>query len=284
MRVITAFVRRHPLVAFFVLAYALTWPVIPLVSLSPLLGLPGLFGPALAAVVTVAVVEGKPGLKNLLGRMVRWRVGAGWYAIALGLPVVLSLATAGVHLVLGAPASLRFGTLSVFEPILFVLVVGEELGWRGYALSRLLAGNSALTAALILGALWGVWHLPTFFVPGAPQYGHPITAFVILTMAYSVLFTWIYVHAEGSVLIATLFHGAINLSQGLILGGLDPGIKYWLLAAVYTVAALVLAVVVGPSLSRVPRVAGDLGVTHASLAFDRKGKVTRRDLDHQRDE
>src|ERR687894_3026663 len=126
MRVITAFVRRHPLVAFFVLAYALTWPVIPLVSLSPLLGLPGLFGPALAAVVTVAVVEGKPGLKNLLGRMVRWRVGAGWYAIALGLPVVLSLATAGVHLVLGAPASLRFGTLSVFEPILFVLVVGEE--------------------------------------------------------------------------------------------------------------------------------------------------------------
>jgi membrane protease YdiL (CAAX protease family) len=177
------------LVAFFVLAYALTWPVIPLVALSPLLGLPALFGPALAAVIIAAVVDGKPGLKILLGRMVRWRVGVGWYAIALGLPVVLTLATAGVHLLLGAPTALRFGTLSVLEPIIFVLVVGEELGWRGYAIPKLLARESALAASLILGVLWGVWHLPTFFVPGAPQYGLPIPAFVILTMAYSILFT-----------------------------------------------------------------------------------------------
>ena len=255
MSTITAFVKRDPLITFFVLAYALTWPVIPLVTVSPLLGLPGLFGPALAAVVTAAVAEGKPGLKNLLGRIVRWRVGVGWYAIALGLPVVLSLATAGVHLLLGAPPPLRFGALSVFEPIIFVLVVGEELGWRGYALPRLLARRSALAASLILGALWGVWHLPTFFVAGAPQHGLPIPAFVILTMAYSVLFTWLYLHSRRSVLIATLFHGAINLSQGLILGGVDPARGYWLLAAVYTAAALVLVVAAGPGLSRKPRVA-----------------------------
>jgi uncharacterized protein len=259
MRTISALVKRHPLVAYFVLAYALTWPVIPLVAVSPLLGFPGLFGPAFAAIVTAAVADGKPGLKSLLGRVVRWRVGVLWYVVALGLPVILTLATAGIHLLLGAPTSLRFGALSVLEPIIFVLVVGEELGWRGFALPQLLAQRSALAASLILGALWGVWHLPTFFVPGAPQYGLPIPAFVILTMAYSVLFTWVYLHSRGSVLVATLFHGAINLSQGLILGGLDPAREYWLLAAVYTVAALVLVVAVGPGLSRNLRVAANRG-------------------------
>jgi hypothetical protein len=74
----TAFVKRHPLVMFFALAYALTWPVIPLVSVSPLLAFPALFGPALAAVIVSAFTDGKPGLRALLGRLVRWRVGARW--------------------------------------------------------------------------------------------------------------------------------------------------------------------------------------------------------------
>jgi len=156
--------------------------------------------------VTAAVAEGKPGVKDLLGRILRWRVGVRWYAIAVGLPVVLTLAAAGAHLLLGAPPALRLGRLSVLEPVIFVLVVGEELSWRGYALPRLLARRSALAASLILGLLWGVWHLPTFLVPGAPQYGLPLPAFVLLTMAYSVLFTWIYIHTKGSVLIATVLH------------------------------------------------------------------------------
>ena len=241
MKTLTDFVKRHPLIAFFVLAYALTWPLIPLVSVSPLWGFPALFGPATAAIVVAAVADGRAGLKDLLGRVVRWRVGARWYAVALGLPVILALAAAGLHLALGARSSIEFGGLSVLNFVVFVLIVGEELGWRGYALPRLLARRSALAASLILGLLWGLWHLPTFFVPGAPQHGLPITAFLLLTMAYSVLFTWIYLHTGGSVLLATLFHGAINLSQGLLLGGLDPARTYWLLAAVYGLAALVLA-------------------------------------------
>jgi uncharacterized protein len=241
MKTLTDFVKRHPLIAFFVLAYALTWPLIPLVSVSPLWGFPALFGPATAAIVVAAVADGRAGLKDLLGRVVRWRVGARWYAVALGLPVILALAAAGLHLALGARSSIEFGGLSVLNFVVFVLIIGEELGWRGYALPRLLARRSALAASLILGVLWGLWHLPTFFVPGAPQHGLPITAFLLLTVAYSVLFTWIYLHTGGSVLIATLFHGAINLSQGLLLGGLDPARTYWLLAAVYGLAALVLA-------------------------------------------
>ena len=144
MGTITAFVRRHPLVAFFVLAYALTWPMIPLVSLSPLWGFPALFGPALAAIIVAAVTDGKPGLRDLLDRLVRWRVGARWYAVALGLPMVLALTTAGLYLLLGAQTSVNFGGLSVLNFVVFALIVGEELGWRGYALPRLLAQKSPL--------------------------------------------------------------------------------------------------------------------------------------------
>lgn len=175
----------------------------------------------------------------------RWRVGLPWYVIALGLPTVLSLATAALTYLLGAPKLLQVGALTIFDVILFVLVVGEELGWRGYALPLLLEKRSSVTASLILGAVWGLWHLPTFLVPGTPQYGLPLTAFVLLTIEYSILMTWVFLHTLGSVLIATLFHGAINLSQGLFLGGLDGASRYWLLSIVYGVAAIIVAVVLG---------------------------------------
>jgi uncharacterized protein len=184
------------------------------------------------------------------GPVGRWRVGARWYAVAFGLPMVLALTIAGLNLLLGAPTYVNFGGLAVLNFLVFVLIVGEELGWRGYALPRLLAERSALAASLIVGALWGAWHLPTFFVPGAPQYGLPFSAFVLLTIAYSVVIGWVYVHARGSVLIASVLHGAINLSQEFFLGGVDPAKEYWLLAAVYGVAALAVALVFGTNLSR----------------------------------
>lgn len=244
------FVGRHPLAAFFVLAYALTWWVYPLLRVSPLLGLPGLLGPALAAVVVAAVAEGRVGLKHLLGRVLRCRVGARWYALALGLPAALALGAAGLHPLLGPAGPARLGSPSALDAAVFVLVVGEELGWRGYALPRLLASRSAVSASVILGVFWGAWHLPAFFVAGAPQYGLPFPAFLPLTVAYSVLFTWIFVRTGGSVLIATLLHGAVNFSQGFFLGGVDPARGYWLLAAVYGATALVLVLSDGPKLAR----------------------------------
>ena len=237
--------RKHPLVAFFVLAFLLTWWIYPLLRFSPPLGIFGLFGPALAAMIMAAVTGGKTGLKALLSRAVRWRVGLPWYVIALGLPTVLSLATAALAYLLGAPKLLQVGTLTIFDIILFVLVVGEELGWRGYALPLLLHKRSPITASLILGVVWGLWHLPTFLVPGTPQYGLPLTAFVLLTIEYSILMTCVFLHTLGSVLIATLFHGAINLSQGIFLGGLDGATRYWLLSIVYGVAAVIVAVLLG---------------------------------------
>ena len=232
--------RRHPLITYFVLAYVLTWWIYPLLHISPLIGLVGLFGPALAAIIMAAITDGKPGVKALLSRTVRWRVGLPWYVVALGLPTLLSLATAGLSVAFGAGV-LQFGQLSVLDFVVFVLVVGEELGWRGYALPKLLETRSALTASVILGVLWGLWHLPTFFSSSAPQQGLPIVAFVLLTVEYSVIMTWIYLHTRGSVLIATLCHGAINLSQGFFLGGVAGSTRYWLLAAVYGVAAIAVA-------------------------------------------
>lgn len=240
-----AHLRRHPLLAFFVLAYGLTWWIYPLVHISPLLGIPGLFGPALAAIIMAAVTDGAPGVRALLGRIVRWRVEVRWYVIALGLPTLLAVITAGLHYVLGLGWPVRLGAMTVLELVVFVLVVGEELGWRGYALPRLLERYSVGTASLILGAVWGAWHLPTFFVAGMPQRGLPIVASLLLTVAYSVLLSWIYLHTRGSVLIATLVHGAINLSQALFLSGSDGTTRYWLLSIVFGAAAFAVALVIG---------------------------------------
>jgi uncharacterized protein len=102
-----------------------------------------------------------------------------------------------------------------------------------------------MMASLILGALWGLWHVPTLIVPGTPQYGLPMTAFVLLTVEYSILMTWVFLHTRGSVLIATLFHGAINLSQGIFLSGVEGATRYWLLCIVYGVAALIVAFLLG---------------------------------------
>ena len=81
--------------------------------------------------------------------------------------------------------------------------------------------------------------------PRNPQYGLPLTAFVLLTIEYSILMTWVFLHTLGSVLIATLFHGAINLSQAIFLGGVDGASRYWLLSIVYGVAALIAAAASG---------------------------------------
>jgi membrane protease YdiL (CAAX protease family) len=253
-------VRRHPLIAFFVLAYLLTWWTYPLLKFSPLLGIPGLFGPAFAAIIMAAVTDGKSGVKALLSRVVLWRVGLRWYVIALGLPTVLAIATAGLSYLLGSSEFIQAGRVSVLDFVIFALVVGEELGWRGYALPLLLERRSAVTASLILGVIWGVWHLPTFVIPGTPQYGLPFAAFLLLTIEYSILMTWVFLHTRGSVLIATLFHGAINLSQGFFLGGMEGASRYWLLSIVYGVAALITAVALALNASRSTTATGPAGV------------------------
>ena len=211
-------VKRHPLIAFFVLAYALTWWVYPLLRFSPLIGLLGLFGPALAAIVVTAVTDGRRGVMALLKRTVRWRVPLPWYLVALGLPAALALLAAGLYVLLGPGTSIQLGRLSVLDFVLILLVAGEELGWRGYALPKLLETRSPLAASLIIGVVWGLWHLPTFFIAGTPQFNQPVLAFLVLTTAYSILLTWVVLQARGQRPHRNLVPRGHQRVPGLLLG------------------------------------------------------------------
>jgi hypothetical protein len=154
-----ALVRRHPLTTFFVLAYALSWWAWILYRLGLFPNPVASFGPFLAAIVVLALTEGKAGILGLFRRMVRWRVAPGWYAVALLLPVVLAAAATALNVLLGAepPSAAALnawpGIFSTFAIILLIPGVGgawEEPGWRGYAVPRLQSGRSALVASLIL--------------------------------------------------------------------------------------------------------------------------------------
>jgi uncharacterized protein len=212
-----ALVKRHPVITFFLLAYALSWLGWPMWALglypNPVFG----FGPFLAALLVLAITNGKSGVGGLLRRMVRWRVGLGWYALALLLPVGLALGATVLNVMLGAraPSSVELGSwpslLVIFALVLLVPGLGgawEEPGWRGYALPRLQTGRSALFASLILGVLIVGWHLPLMVV-GQVHYSD-----VVLIIAAVIVFNWVFNNARGSVLIIMLMHGSNNTISG----------------------------------------------------------------------
>lgn len=151
MDTITWFVKRRPLITFFVLAFAITWTLVPLVSISFAFPVLGLFGPALAAIIVTAIAEGGAGVRALLSRVVQWRVGWVWYVAALGLPFALTLAARGFQLVLGGSTNAGPGDPIALIATLALLVVGEELGWRGFALPRSQARYGNIGASAILG-------------------------------------------------------------------------------------------------------------------------------------
>jgi len=237
-------------VVYFVLAYALAWALFPLIEISQLFGLLGLFAPALAAVLTSALVGGRGQVSSLLRRLTLWRVGVGWYALALGLPILISLALLGVAILGGAPASIRMSPISALSALVFVLVVGEELGWRGFAQPALERSRSPLSAAIIVGLLWGFWHLPTFLLPGMPQAGIPFPAFLAFTTAASIVLAWLMRRSGGSVIIATLFHGSFN-TFGFLTPSLSSAERWWLTAVAYSLAAT-LVVVLDKAMARRP--------------------------------
>jgi len=246
-------VRRHPLVVFFVLAYALSWwPwILYAFDLSPL-PIVG-FGPFLAAIVVLAVTRGMAGVMALLRRMVRWRVSPVWYAVALLLPVAITVAATVLNVLFGAqaPSSAELSGWSGLVPGFFVLLLvpgfggaWEEPGWRGYALPRLQVGRSALLASLIVGLLWAFWHLPLMVV------GEVNWSDIVLVIAASVVFAWVFNSASGSVLIAMVMHAMNNTISGSFFGpmfsGADSVRESWLLAALWVAVAIVVGVATGP--------------------------------------
>jgi membrane protease YdiL (CAAX protease family) len=247
-------VKRHPLVAFFVLSYALAWLAWPVWAFGLYPNPVFSFGPFLAALIVLAVTQGKSGLGGLLRRMVRWRVGPGWYAVALLVPVAITLAATGLNVLLGAqtPSSADLGGWTDLLPAFFLILlipglggVWEEPGWRGYALPRLQIGRSALFASLILGVLIAGWHLPLMVV-GQVHYSD-----ILSIMGAVILFNWVFNNANGSVLIIMLMHATNNTISGgffsPMFSGADSGRQGWLLAVVWCVAAIVVVIWAGPA-------------------------------------
>jgi len=255
MRSISQLVRSHPLFSYFILAYAFAWILYPLILISPVYGVPGLFAPALAAVVVSAVLGGRSEVGRLLRKLAIWRVDFIWYIVALGLPALLSFMVAVAGRFFGGEAVLELSPITPLGVVIFILVVGEEIGWRGFAQPRLETDRSPLIAALILGVLWGIWHLPNFFVAGLPHHEIPLAAFVIYTSGLSVLAAWLLKQTQGSVLIATLLHGATN-TFGFLTPGLPTATRWWLTAAAYTAAGLSVAIFYGARLHRSLEVKG----------------------------
>src|SRR5918994_5737845 len=257
-------IRRYPLVTFFILVFGLTWVVwVPRAAGAPLdtVGQAWTWAPPIAALLAAALTGGRAAVRELGARLVRWRVGWQWYLVVILGPAVFSLMVAGVYVMLGgswadaAPAALREGPLMMLPLFLVILTLtdglGEELAWRGFALPRLLTQHNALVASMILGVIWALWHLPLLWTEGSPMYHQPGWLPLLDITAKSVIFTWVFLHTRGSVLLAMLFHGATNLfivspsvasSGDLTLPLLAAGVKWGLV--------IILILVAGPQLIR----------------------------------
>jgi len=247
--------RRHPVATFFALTYGSAWLLwLPLVILQdrtpPALGfmlaLLGSLMPSTMAILLVARLHGRAEVRRLLRRLLMGRVGIFWYAAIVAL-IALMVFAVWVSTIFGAPAPVVVatipGTLSILLFSIFPgSAVGEELGWRGFALPRLQGRRSALTASLIVGSVWGCYHFP-LFVLGTPT--RPLALFLPFAIScaiMSIFYTWMYNGTGGSLLIAVLLHATTNLPLSVVYAPLQDQVlpAYWTFDGMLALAAVVL--------------------------------------------
>ena len=258
-----AWLRRNQILIFFALTLALTWALwIPAVQVK-LAGGETAFGPdsavgglarwapGIVATLLALLLGGKEGLRQLFRPLRLWRVHVGWYAFALFFNVAVFFAARLVDGVLGRSYEVVSPLVAVYGAqaammvpfiILFALPgsFAEELGWRGFAQPRLQERRGALVASLIIGLVWGLWHIPTmiyFGELGASDY--PGWLWPVLNMLpTAVLYGWLYNNTRGSLLLVTLFHVGQQLANNLL--GLWPGytddVIVWIVAVIVAVA------------------------------------------------
>ena len=262
-----SFVDRNQFIIFILLTFVISW--FPwYVGIAPETMT---MGPSIAAFLIVLIIGGRRGFIDLLRSFGRWRVGLSLWGIAIFGPAILYLIGLGVHLLIGgdAPPFIMIREELNLIPLYLVMVVlmpwngpiGEEFGWRGYALPKLQNKYSPLIASLVIGVIWGLWHLPSFFAPqdvvGA-LYADIGIIFIFLytmgTIANSIFMTWLYNKSKASALVAgIIWHAAINFwapvllsdsslvaaREGIQLPTIAPDL-YLTVLAIQVVAALVL--------------------------------------------
>jgi membrane protease YdiL (CAAX protease family) len=231
--VVRAFINRHPLLTYFVLAFAISWGGALVLSgpgglagnawqsgqRAALLGVALLAGPSVASVLLTALIDGRPGLRELLSRFLRWRVGAGWYALALMIAPLLA-ATTTLTLALFPPLFLPAIITSadkaslVLYGILAGLVIGvfEEVGWTGFAIPRLRLRYGVVTTGLMLGVLWGAWHFIAFWETDSFSGALPLALLLARLFSwlppFRLFMVWVY-ERTGSLLVAVLMHASL---------------------------------------------------------------------------
>jgi pimeloyl-ACP methyl ester carboxylesterase/membrane protease YdiL (CAAX protease family) len=233
---VATLIRRHPLLAYYVLTFALSWGGFALLVgpsslvntnwqaegkfLSAIIAM--LAGPSIAGLLLIGLVDGRAGYRDLFLRLRKWRVGIRWYALAI-LPapivsagVLFTLSMTSPLLTADNKAAVVLGGLGAA-----VTTILEEIGWTGFAVPRLRRRHSVPMTGLIVGVLWGLWHfLQQVFVSGTYAGGIPLLAFLMLSVfaavanltAYRVLMVWVY-DRTGSLLVTTLMHGMLTASS-----------------------------------------------------------------------
>lgn len=235
-----ALIKQFPVWWFVLLTVGLTFVTYLLPLPREVLPLLIVFIPTVIAASLIAIT-GEGSVGSLFAQLNPTRISLKWAVITFGFGFALRLAVTLVGMVLGLTTSFGLDTFTPFLVIVFIFAAAEEIGWRGYALPKLMEKQSPLAASLILGVPWAALHL-ALFLPGMMSEGLPIIPTMITLMALSVLCTWVYVGAgRGGVLASTLLHGSQNMFVFLN-HGIDPTMANWLMAAIYTLAAVMVVV------------------------------------------
>jgi membrane protease YdiL (CAAX protease family) len=220
------------LLAYFLLTFAVTWSLWIAAAAMAAPGNTGFFGvrgpifllgvfaPGLIALAFSAQAEGRAGVGRLLSRIGRWRVQARWYVLALSYFALVKLGAAVVHRV-ATGAWPAFGNTPVALMLAAIGIstwaqAGEEIGWRGYALPRLAQHIGLGGAAVVIGAVWAIWHLPLFVLPDSGSTGQSFPAYLLQVMALSVVLAYLYWKTDGSLLLVMVMHAAVNNTTGLV--------------------------------------------------------------------
>jgi uncharacterized protein len=243
-------IARRPLVSFFLLAFALTWILFLPWMASEGEAIPWFtFGPACAGFAVAAWRDGRTGVMRILASLGRWRVAPIWYLIAIGLPLMLQFASIFLNSLLGAQDPEWDAIPPLEEVAIWVAVylvfsgpLGEEPGWRGFALPIMLRQQGALAASIVLGLLWALWHLPLGLVGDLTVYGS------INAILAAIVFTWLWQNTRGSVLLAVLMHASHQNSVrylGRVYDGAEQVQQQWIAVLLWLLVAMVIILTYG---------------------------------------
>lgn len=174
-----------------------------------------LFGPGLVAIFVAGINEGRAGIRKLLARFLIWQVNIIWYLIVLLGPLVLCLVSRQISLMLGSNVHKLHALPDVLMAfattfVIYFFLNTEEFAWRGYALPQLQERFGITKATFILGIIWGVFHLPLFLMKGGHPAGYPFPLYLLMTLAMTFTFSWVFNNTKGSLLLVHLLHQSLN--------------------------------------------------------------------------